>query len=106
MHDSQGGALPRRVRRLVATLVLALAGCTAAQPLTPPDGRQGYTVECSGSVLSWEDCFARADDLWRGRNYDVFTRVGEEGALMAAEPQPLHDRPTTSRRMVIVCKGA
>jgi hypothetical protein len=106
MIDSQEGTLPRRARLLVATLVLALAGCTSAKPLTTPDGRQGYTVECSGRVLSWEDCFARADDICRGRNYDVFTRVGEEGALIAAEPQHLHDSPTTNRRMVIACKGS
>jgi hypothetical protein len=106
MNDSPRGALPRHARLLVTTLVLALAGCTAAKPITTPDGRQGYTVECSGSVLSWEDCFARADDLCRGRNYDVFTRAGEEGALMAAEPQQLHDSPTTTRRMVIVCQGS
>ena len=106
MDDSQGGALPRLSRLLVATLVLALAGCTSAKPMTTPDGRQGYTVGCSGSVLSWEDCFERADDICKGRNYDVFTRVGEEGALIAAEPQHLHDNPTHTRSMVIACKGS
>ena len=104
MDDSQGGVLPRLSRLLVATLVLALAGCTSAKQMTTPDGRQGYTVGCSGSVLSWEDCFERADEICKGRNYDVFTRVGEEGALIAAEPQHLHDSPTHNRSMVIACK--
>jgi len=104
MNDSQGGTMPRLYRLLVAILVLALAGCTSAKQITTPDGRQGYTVGCSGSVLSWEDCFERADDLCRGRNYDVFTRVGEEGALVAAEPQNLRDSATNNRSMVIACK--
>ena len=106
MDDSQGGVRPRLSRLLVATLVLALAGCTSAKQMTTPDGRQGYTVGCSGSVLSWEDCFERADEICKGRNYDVFTRVGEEGALIAAEPQHLHDSPTHTRSMVIACKGS
>ena len=93
-------------RLLVATLVFALASCTAAKPITTPDGRQGYTVGCSGSVLSWEDCFERAAEICEGRSYDVFTRVGEEGALVAAEPQHLHDRTTPNRSMVIACKGS
>ena len=63
MADSKGGSMPRLFRLLVTTLVLALAGCTSAKQITTPDGRQGYTVGCSGSVLSWEDCFERADEI-------------------------------------------
>ena len=63
MADSKGGSMPRLFRLLVATLVFALAGCTSAKQITTPDGRQGYTVGCSGSVLSWEDCFERADEI-------------------------------------------
>ena len=91
-------------RLLAATLVLALAGCTSAKPLMTPDGRRGYTVDCSERLLTWEDCFEQADELCKGRNYNVFTRVGEQSALVAAEPQHLRDSPTTRRSMVIACK--
>jgi hypothetical protein len=53
---------------------------------------------------TWEDCFERADLLCKGRNYDVYTRPGEESPLIAAEPQYLRDNPTTTRSMVIACK--
>jgi hypothetical protein len=95
-----------RARCLVALLGLVLAGCTSAKPITTPDGRQGYTVACSGSVLTWEDCFERADLLCKGRNYDVYTRPSEESPLIAAEPQHLRDHPTTHRSMVIACQGS
>ena len=98
--------MPLRARLLVLLLVLALAGCTSIKPITLPDGRQGYTVDCSGRVLTWEDCFERADLLCKGRNYDVYTRPGEESPLIAAEPQHLRDHPTTTRSMVIACKGS
>ena len=87
----------RRSRLLAATLVLALAGCTSAKPIMTPDGRMGYTVDCSERLLTWEDCFERADD-WTS----MF--CGEQSALVAAEPQRLHDSPTTRRSMVIACK--
>jgi len=57
-------------------------------------------------MLTWEDCFERADLLCKGRSYDVYTRPGEESPLIAAEPQHLRDNPTTNRSMVIACKGS
>jgi hypothetical protein len=98
--------MPLRARLLVLLLVLALAGCTSIKPITLPDGRQGYTVDCSGRVLTWEDCFAQADLFCKGQTYDVYTRPGEESPLIASEPQEIRANPTTTRRMVIVCKGS
>jgi hypothetical protein len=98
--------MPPLARLLVALLGLALTGCTSAKPITMPDGRQGYSLDCSGSVLTWEDCFEQADLFCKGRNYDVYTRPDAESPLLDAEPQHLRDNPTTNRRMVIVCKGS
>ena len=65
-------------------------------------GSDAYSVY----TPTWEDCFERADLLCKGRNYDVYTRPGEESPLIAAEPQHLRDNPTTTRSMVIACKGS
>jgi hypothetical protein len=96
--------MPALSRCLVILLTLALTGCTSAKPITTPDGRQGFTVGCSGNTLSWEDCFERAAEICGGRSYDVFTSKGEESALVAAEPQPLSDKTAKARSMVIACK--
>ena len=98
--------MPPLARLLGALLGLALAGCTSAKPITTPDGRQGYTVACSGSVLTWEDCFEQADLFCTGQSYEVYTRPSEESPLIASEPQDLRANPTTNRHMVIVCKGS
>jgi hypothetical protein len=90
----------------VLLLVLAFAGCTSVKPITLPDGRQGYAVDCSGSVLTWEDCFTQADLFCKGQTYDVYVRPGEESPLIASEPQEIRANPTTTRRMVIVCQGS
>ena len=96
--------MPPLSRLLIATLGLALVGCTSAKPIMTPDGRPGYSIECSERLLSWEDCFERADEICGGRNYDVFTRVGEQSALVAAEPEHLSSSTTPRRSMVIACK--
>ena len=96
--------MPALSRCLIVLLTLALTGCTSAKPIATPDGRQGFTVGCSGRILSWEDCFERAAEICGGRSYDVFTHKGDESALVAAEPQNLSDSTATTRSMVIACK--
>jgi hypothetical protein len=100
----EGEAMPRLSKLLAVTFGVALAGCTSAQPIMTPDGRPGYTIECSERLLSWEDCFERADEICGGRNYDVFTRAGEQSPLVAAEPAHLSSNTTARRSMVIACK--
>ena len=98
--------MPPLARLLVPLLGLAVASCTSVKQITTPDGRQGYAVTCSGSVLTWEDCFEQADLFCTGQSYDVYTRPSEESPLIASEPQDLRANPTTNRHMVIVCKGS
>jgi hypothetical protein len=98
--------MPPLARLLVPLLGLAVASCTSVKQITTPDGRQGYAVACSGSVLTWEDCFEQADLFCTGQSYDVYTRPSEESPLIASEPQDLRANPTTNRHMVIVCKGS
>jgi hypothetical protein len=93
----------RPLSRLLS-LLLTLSACTSTTPMTLPDGRKGFLVACTEEVLSWEDCFERAGEICRGQPYDVFVRPGKEGALVAAEPQHLHDIPASNRRMVIACR--
>ena len=93
------------LRRCCYTLLtLALVSCTSATRITMPDGRQGYAVACTDRLLTWEDCFERADEICKGHSYDIFTQKGQESALVASEPQHLADVPATARRLVIVCK--
>src|SRR5262245_48146918 len=103
-HTRKARAMPPRHRLLVATLVLALAGCASATRMTTPDGRQGYTVECSGAMQDWDACFVRADQLCKEQGYDLFRQAGEENALIASEPSHFRAHPTTHRTMVIACR--
>jgi hypothetical protein len=96
--------MPALSRCLVVLLTLVLTGCTSTKPVATPDGRQGFTVGCSGNMLSWEDCFERAAEICGGRSYDVFTSRDEGSALVAAEPQHLSSSSAKTRSMVIACK--
>ena len=95
----------RRTRLLLPLLLLLLAGCTSAKQVYTPDGRQGYTIDCSAYRLTWSACFERASDLCGARGYDILTSVGEPGAQIAGSPQFVGGSTTMNRSMVIACKG-
>jgi len=91
-------------RSLGLLLILALTGCTSTTRITMPDGRQGFAVACTERLLTWEDCFERADEICGGHSYEIFTQAGAESAFVASEPQHLADVPAEARRLVIICK--
>ena len=45
--------------RTVAALVLALGGCASAPQTYDAQGREAYTVNCSGWARSWAMCERR-----------------------------------------------
>jgi len=58
-----------------------------------------------GGVLTWEDCFERADLLCKGRSYDVYTGRARKPDHPLPSRSTSATIPTTNRRMVIACKG-
>jgi hypothetical protein len=75
---------------LIGTVMLVLAGCLPSAPLHTPDGRYGYSIDCSTEVLSWARCFDKAGQL-----------CGAAGFTIVNQP----DCASTRRTLVIACKG-
>lgn len=57
---------------------LLLASCTTWKPIVLPSGQDGYTVDCSGSNLSWSHCYRKAGHACP-RGYDIVQRVDTRG---------------------------
>jgi hypothetical protein len=58
--------------------LIALTGCAAARTTYLPDGRQGHSIDCSGSALNWGFCERKAGDLCQARGYDIVSAQGEQ----------------------------
>lgn len=55
-------------------LAAAIAGCAATvKPMTTPEGKQGFLVECDGSADSWASCYEAATKACQGK-YSVIDR--------------------------------
>lgn len=90
---------------LVATSVVGLAACATASQTYTPDGRPGYTIECSGQALNWGMCYQKAGELCGSKGYDILAQTGDQGATVAANQFGLYGGSVITRSMVIACKS-
>lgn len=86
------------------TVAIALGGCAMASKTYTPDGREGFSIDCSGSALSWGKCYEKAGDLCGSRGYDVLEKSGDQGDTLAANQFGLYGGSVITRSMVIACK--
>ena len=74
----------------------AIAGCAATiKPMTTPEGKQGFLVECDGSADSWASCYEAATKACQGK-YNVIDR--NESSTSTAYG------PLVRRNLIAECK--
>ena len=83
---------------------ISLAGCAMASKTYTSDGRQGFSIDCSGSALSWGKCYEKAGELCGARGYDVLEKAGDEGSTMTGNQFGLYGGTIMTRNLVIACK--
>lgn len=57
--------------------ITSLQGCATASQTYLPDGRMGFNLNCSGSMLNWGVCQEKAGEICGARGYDVISHQGE-----------------------------
>ena len=94
----------RDVLVLVATLTLA--GCATSSETVLPSGARGYSISCSGSALTWAQCYDKAGSLCPN-GYKIVEQQGQTpGEAIAATPSGLYGGPIVDRSMLVQCKPA
>lgn len=86
------------------SVALILNGCAAASKTYTPDGREGFSIDCSGSALNWGKCLEKAGSLCGARGYEVLERSGDEGSVVGGGQYSLYGGSVITRTMLIVCK--
>lgn len=92
-----------------AALALILAGCASASKTYGPDGREAYSLNCSGMARTWGACLEKAGDICGARGYNVVSSSGDIGSIMAGGASTTNASiaggTTINRSMVISCKS-
>lgn len=90
---------------IVVFMVFALvSGCATAKKTYVADGREGYSINCSGSALNWGMCAEKAGQICGAAGYDVLEKVGDQGTFVSANQNSLYGGSIMNRSMLIACK--
>ena len=90
---------------LLAGIALALGGCAASTQTVLPRGVHGYSINCSGSALTWAQCYEKAGNLCP-HGYKIIEQEGQTpGATVGASPTALFGTPIVDRTMLVQCKS-
>ena len=87
---------------LIASLLIC--GCATARKTYTSDGKEGYSINCSGSALNWGMCYEKAGELSGAKGYVVLEKSGDTGAVVSGSQFGLYGGSVINRSMIIRCK--
>ncbi|SAK89869.1 hypothetical protein AWB75_06235 [Caballeronia catudaia] len=71
------------MKKIAFLFALLLGACATASHTFAPDGREAFSLDCSGSARSWGMCLEKAGDLCNTRGYEVLQASAEDGYIAA-----------------------
>jgi len=89
---------------LLFSVLLVLTGCATASKTFTSDGKEGYSITCSGTVMNWGHCYEKAGDLCGTKGYMVLEKSGDKGAMVSGNQFGLYGGSVINRSMIIQCK--
>ena len=89
---------------LSAIVMLAEVSACASRPAAPPPGTQAaYSIDCSGSGQTWEDCYKKAQ-LACGGSYDVVSRSADTTDAIKRDTPDAYGSTQVYRTLVVTCR--
>jgi len=93
------------MRSLVLLFIVTfVAGCAVSSQTYLPSGEQGYSIDCSGTALTWGKCYEKAGEICGSKGYDIIYQSDQGGAAVAANQYGLYGSSLMKRSMLIKCK--
>lgn len=80
-----------------------LSSCAVATRTHGPDGREAFSIDCSGSANSWAACYQRAGELCKEKGYTVLSSTSETGSMASLTPSVGFGTSISSRSLLISC---
>lgn len=86
---------------LIISIMVFLGGCATASKTYTSDGKEGYSINCSGSALNWGMCYEKAGELCGTKGYEVLEKSGDTGAMVTAGQHGFLGGSVINRSMII-----
>lgn len=85
---------------------LMLGACTTSRQIVLPSGQPGYTVDCSGTNLSWSHCYRKASRVC-DHGYVISQKInGHGGHPVVGDLFGLMGGSVSDRSLLIQCREA
>ena len=89
---------------LLLSVLSFLTACAVAKKTYMPDGRVGYTVDCSGSAMTWASCYEKSGETCGSKGYDILSQGGDQGSIMSAGAYSSFGGSVITRTLIAACK--
>ena len=90
--------------------LVILTGCASSTTTYLPDGRQGYSLNCSGTARTWGMCYEKAGEICGATGYDVVLQNGETGETVSGSATGssanIFGSSLHFRTMTVACKDS
>lgn len=90
--------------RLLIVIGMVLTGCASASKTYTSEGKEGFSLNCSGTARNWGMCYEKAGELCGARGYDVLEKSGEQGFVAGGGSGGFGAGSTFNRSMIVRCK--
>lgn len=91
-------------KMLAVIAALLVAGCATSKTTYLPSGAQGHSINCSGTALTWGNCYEKAGELCGAQGYEVIAGGSEQGSMVTANQGNVFGSTIMQRSMLIKCK--
>ncbi len=88
----------------VATFTLLAVGCADSEPTFTSSGQKGHSIDCSGDISTWGECYEEAGELCGARGYRVLEKMGDKESSIYAGKDGLFGGSSHTRNLIIQCK--
>lgn len=90
----------------VSAVIVAssLSGCAVSHQTVMPDGRQGLSINCSGSAMTWNQCYEKAGEQCP-HGYDIVSKDGDNAAMAGGGNGAWAASSATTRSLMVACKS-
>ena len=102
MHN-WGEAMKFRIT-LIVLVVAMFGGCAVAHQTVMPDGRKGLSINCSGSAMTWNNCYEKAGEQCPG-GYDIISKDGDGTSGFGAGNGWAFGSAASTRTLLVACKS-
>ena len=75
-----------RITFMLLLIFILLGGCATAKKTYTSDGKEGYSITCSGSSLNWGMCYEKVREICGSKGYEVLEKSGDQGAMVSGNP--------------------